>query len=208
MRRMVTLVLAGCVMAAVTGPAGEEPLEAAKPAAEKAIALVTAGAVDGALVARVKGFAETNLQVPVRLLAAQEATAETLDQEGQVLAKQMGPDDVCLVALVAPAAEAKAHGVMLPEQRVAVVNMTVLKPAGDDAETYGRRVEKEVMQGVGMLLGMPQCPNPQCAMSPYSTGEELDAKGRNFCPPCLDAFAKSAASKGLVIKPSAPILQK
>jgi hypothetical protein len=204
MRRIAMFVLAGCV-AATTVLAEGEAAEAPKPAAEKAVSLVAVGAVDDALVMRVTEFVRANLDVPVRLLSAQEATAESLDGEAQAAAKAMGPDDVCLIALVAPKTASDAHGVMLADQRVAVINVTALKPAGDDAETYGRRVEKEVMQGLGMLLAMPRCPNPQCAMSPYGSTEELDAKGRNFCPPCLDVFAKCAGEKGLVIKPKAAI---
>lgn len=204
MRRMAMLVLAGCV-AAATALAEEGVSEAPKPAAEKAIAVVAVGAVDDILVMRVSEFVKANLDVPVRMLPAQEATAESLDGEGQAAAKLMGPDDVCLIALVAPKTAVEAHGVLLADQRVAVINAASLKPADDDAETYGRRVEKEAMQGIGMLLGLGPCPNPQCAMSAYASIEELDGKGRNFCPPCLDAFAKGAAEKGLVIKPKAAI---
>ena len=134
---------------------------------------------------------------------ALESSGDTLDAVAAEAGKALAADDAALVVLANPAADIKPHGAFFPEQRVAVVNLKSLKPAADDAEVYGRRVEREVMQSIGMLLGAPSCPNPQCAMWQYTTDEELDSKGRNYCPPCMGVIQKAAEGKGVGMEPTA-----
>ncbi len=199
MKRFWLAMAVGCA-AAVAGIAQETVAPVAEKApAEKTVSLVRMGSVDDALVQRVRQFAQDNLSMPVRTLPAQEAAPETLDGAGQSAAKLMGPDEVAVVALVGSDTCGKAHGVLMKAERAAVVNIKSLEPADQNAETMGRRAEKETMQSVGMLFGLEACPNPQCVMSPYTTDDELDAKGRNFCPPCLEKVQKAGKSQGLRI---------
>ena len=195
MQRTMTLALvAGLAAAAISMAA--EPTAPAKPAPNKAIALVQAGPVGPALVSRVRQFVEDNIGVSVRLLPAQEPAGKTLDEEGAAVSALMTDRDICLVALVMPTEGIKAHGVILPQKHVAVVNAGALKPAGNDTEKYARRLERETMQSIGLLLGVSYCPNPQCVLWAYTTDDELDAKGRNFCPPCLEKVQRAARENG------------
>ena len=183
----------------------EEQDTGAAPAAEPAIVLVAVGEVDPAVAERVRAFAQENLALPVRLLAAREATpAGSLNEIGEAARAAMGEADVCLVVLALPLEEFPNHGIMLPESRTAVVNVRALKPEDNDAERFGRRIEREAMLSIGLLLGLDPCPNPQCAMWLYSNNEELDAKGRNYCPPCLDRAQKLALEKGSKIVTESP----
>ena len=134
-----------------------------------------------------------------------EVAGHTLTAMAVEASRAMGPEDAALVILAQPSMDIPAHSVFLPDKRVAVVNVKSLKPSNGDAETMGRRVEREVMQGIGILMGIPACPNPQCAMFQYTTDEELDAKGRNYCPPCLGAAQNAAKEKGVGMDANSPL---
>ncbi|HOW96150.1 MAG TPA: hypothetical protein P5567_08510 [Kiritimatiellia bacterium] len=178
-------------------------------AADPAISLVVVGDLDPAMAERVRAFAQENLALPVRLLEPREAAAaSSLNEIGDAAAEAMGPEDTCLVVLAVPTEDLPNHGVRLQEKNSAVVNARLLKPAGGDEEQYGRRLDREVMMSIGLLMGLETCPNPQCAMWLYSNDEELDMKGRNYCPPCLERIQKLAVERGLKIvadSPFAPI---
>ena len=193
-------------------PALEEAVPAMEaaptPAGEKTIALVKIGAVDDALVERIRAFVASNLRVPVRVLPAQAAGAATLEDTARLAAGLMGPDDAFVVALAGFGPEVTTHGVSLPDIRAAAVNVTALQPADNDAERLARRVDRQVMQSIGMQLGMGPCPNPQCAMWVYTTEEELDAKGRNYCPPCQDRAEQSLVAHGFKVKSLSEMLQQ
>ena len=198
-------------------PALPEPPapEAAAPAAEapaataeKGVALIKLGAVDDALVERIRAFVASNLRVPVRLLAAQEVASASLEEAAKQAAALLGPDDAFVVALAGFGPEVTTHGVSLPDIRAAAVNVTALQPSDNDAETLGRRVERQVMQSIGMQVGMGPCPNPQCAMWVYTTEEELDAKGRNYCPPCQDRAEQGLTAQGFKVKSLSEMLMQ
>ena len=203
--RRITMGLLCAVLLISTCVFAEEEAAPVQPQAGKSIALVAVGPVDAALMDRVAAFARENTALTIRVLPAMEVPGDTLDAIAVEAVKAMGPDDAMLVVLADPTADIKPHGVSLPDRRVSVVNVKSLKPASGDAEVFGRRIEREVMQSIGMQLDMPACPNPQCAMWSYSTDEELDAKGRNYCPPCVGASQKAAASKGIGVDMNNPL---
>ncbi len=197
-------ILAGflsMILMAVSGVFAEEAAAPAQPGAGKSIAFVAVGPVDSALMDRVLAFAKENTGFKFRVVPALESSGETLDAIAAEAGKVLTADDAVLIVLANPAADIKPHGAFFPEQRVAVVNLKSLKPAVDDAEVYGRRADRGVMQSIGMLLGVPSCPNPQCAMWQYTTDEELDSKGRNYCPPCMGVIQKAAEDKGVGMEP-------
>jgi hypothetical protein len=204
MRRRIALALITCAVTAASSMAGEEAAPPTAPAT--AVAIVPVGAVDVALAERVRAFVEENTAVQTRLLPARDVAGKTLDEEGAAAAALVGDGVMCLVAIVEPTEDVKPHGVLLPEQHVAVVNAKSLRPADGDAEKFARRLERETMQSIGMLLGLEPCPNPQCALWQYTTDEELDTKGRNFCPPCLEKVQKAAREKGVKLIESSPFL--
>jgi hypothetical protein len=196
MRRIMAGLLSAILLISTCAFAADEAAPA-QPPAGKSISLVAVGPVDSTLMDRVVAFARENTALNIRVLPAMDVTGDTLDAVAVEAGKAMSADDAALVVLADPSADITPHGVILPEQRVAVVNVKSLKPANGDAETFDRRVEREVMQSIGMLMGAPPCPNPQCAMWQYSTDEELDNKGRNYCPPCMGVVQKAAEGKGV-----------
>ena len=201
-------IMAGLLIAVLlvsTCAVAENEAAPAQSQAGKSIALVAVGPVESGLMERVAAFARENTALNIRVMPAMDVTGDTLDAIAVEAIKAMGPDDAMLIVLADPSADIKPHGVSLPDRRVSVVNVKSLKPASGDAETLGRRVEREVMQSIGMQLSMPTCPNPQCAMWGYSTDEELDAKGRNYCPPCLGAIQKAAKEQGIGIDENNPL---
>jgi hypothetical protein len=204
MRQIVAGLLSATLLISTCAFAADEAAPAQAPAG-KSIALVAVGPVDSTLVDRVVAFAKDNTALNIRVLPAMEAKGDTLDAIAVEAGKAMGPNDAALIVLADPSADIKPHGVNLPEQRIAVVNLKSLKPANGDAETFARRIEREVMQSIGMQLGMPPCPNPQCAMWSYSTDEELDVKGRNYCPPCLGVMQNAAKEKGVGVDANSPL---
>jgi hypothetical protein len=207
MRRLIAFALIGGAVTAMSATSCRTPAPAAtRPVSAKSVAVVGVGAVDPALVSRVQTFVEENSALQTRLLPARELAGRTLDDEGAAVGKLVGDGVFCVVAIVEPVEDIKPHGVLLPDRSVAVVNGRSLRPADGDAEKYGRRLERETMQAIGMLLKLDPCPNPQCALWPYTTDEELDTKGRNYCPPCLEKVQKAARERGLQLIESSPFL--
>jgi hypothetical protein len=186
-------------MIATSAFAGAQAVSAL-PQTGKSIVFARVGPVDPALLDRVARFANENTDLKIRLLPEMKTAGDTLDALGVSASRAMKPEDAALVILTAPSADSPTHKAILLESRVAVVNVQSLKPSNGDAETWGRRVEREVMQSIGLLMGVPTCPNPQCVMFQHATDNELDAKGRNYCPPCSDGIRNAAKDKGIDVK--------
>lgn len=171
--------------------------EAAEADAGKTLALVAVGGVDEAMVRRVRDFAERNLAIPVRLAPSKAESGTALHDIGVALAGALEPDDIAMVVLASPASDVKDHAVYLYDRNTAVVNADALKPEPEDAETYGRRLEKLVMRSYALLLGIKVVPNPQSALFPYKNLDELDAIGRGIDPPTLRQVQEAAEKLGV-----------
>lgn len=186
----------------------ETPVQEAAPEPEpcgapvNGVALVAAGEVEEDLVARVHEYVQANLFTTVMLLPPMELAEGGLDGQAQAAAAQK-KDNYLAVLVLASLEEISHHGASYPEQSVAVINVAALRPDPMDAELYGRRVEKQLMSAGGILLGMEICPNPLCALSAYTDMERLDAKGRNYCPPCQDRVRKILEAKNALLEPGA-----
>jgi hypothetical protein len=148
-----------------------------------AVVIVGVG-VDTGVVARACDFVARNSGAAVRVKIERPAGGKTLKEIlGGI---EFSTNDITVVLFAAP-----AHPSMLimKQRRVACVDVGVLeaKAEGDSNphETFCRRVEREAMRGLGLLLGLPVCPNGRCVLSEHVDLEGLDKKGRNFCPPCL-----------------------
>lgn len=200
MRCLTHLVLA---LALVGGFAGVGFAD--ESAAGPAIVIVPVGEPDAGMMERVVAFCRDNTALPVGLRAMPEVEGSALDEIGRNVSEAI-PGDNIIVVVVWKDIGVDNHGVFLPDSRVSVVNVKPIRPASGDTEVFGRRLERQTMQGVGMLLGMPACPNPQCVLWVYSGMDELDAKGRNFCPPCLDQVQKKGAERGMKLDAENPLI--
>jgi hypothetical protein len=192
MKCLAAMLMVGCCLVTAVSHAEEAPATAGKT-----IAVVGVGDIDVGTMEAVRQFAEENSLFKVRLLPALQPVGGTLDQEGSAAAKTMGDNDLFVVAVVMPKEDIKAHGVYLPDARVAVVNALAMKPTEDKKDFFTRRLQRQTVRSIGMLMGLEACPNPQCCMTSYRNVEEMDQIGMNFCPPCWDKEEKLGKAKGL-----------
>ena len=52
---------------------------------------------------------------------------------------------------------------------------------------------------VGELAGLAVCPDSRCAMSEWSSEQDLDARGCNLCPPCELLLRKVVIDSGIAV---------
>lgn len=157
------------------------------PVAGTHVTLVTVGAVDPALSKRVVLWIENNLVTVVDKGAMPIKAPYTLETVCAKAIKERDQTALATVVLVGGLTKhGQSHGFVF--NRVALVDVDMLRPADakteDWEEIFTRRVEKESLAGVSYALGMPACVFSLCALKPAESTEELDAKGRNLCPPC------------------------
>jgi hypothetical protein len=184
--------------------AEEAPVAAAdEPVTRNPVALVRAGAVEDEIVERVKSWAESQLAIPVPLAESMETKADSLNAVADEAAARVGPDDLGLIVLFQSETPVPNHGIFRPEQRVVVVNVGLMRE-GADEEKFGRRMERQVIRGIGTLMGLELSPNPESAMCMYSTMEELDQMGRNLDPPWLYQLQQKAREFGVPLDPDNP----
>jgi hypothetical protein len=176
---------------------------AAPPKAAPPIAVAKVGDVSDDLVSRVRTWAEYCTAFTLRTLDPVKLQDKSLDEIGRRASALAGPDGSGVIALAFPDESVKAHGVFLAEQRAVVINVRALRDGADD-EAWARRVERQVVRGIGMLLGLEPCPNPTCTLYAYQNNEELDHIGRGFCPPCLKKAQQEALQRGLPVDKEAP----
>ena len=97
------------------------------------------------------------------------------------------------VVLVLAAGLAGEKRLFWNEQGTAVVNVSLLKPAGAETEASRellfRRVEKVSVHGVAEVVGMPDCAFLYCALYRAASFDELDKQARGLCPPCMEKLA-------------------
>lgn len=178
---------------------------AACAAADKAhpVALMKAGPVDDALVERLKSWVENELALPCPLIEHLDAANESLDEIAEAAAQRLGPEDLGVVVLYQSAGEVAHHGIYRPEQRVVVINVNAMKEGADEEKT-ARRLERQVIRGIGVLMGLEWSPNPTSAMAPYTTLEELDQIGRNLDPPWQLKLHQRARELGVPVDADNP----
>jgi predicted Zn-dependent protease len=93
------------------------------------------------------------------------------------------------------------------KDRCGIVNVTGLTATktvdgikGGLKEVFERRVEKESLRGIAIMLGMPECPSLRCALFDAKNDKLLDFKSRNPCPPCLEKIRNKLRAGGLELR--------
>jgi predicted Zn-dependent protease len=61
-----------------------------------------------------------------------------------------------------------------------------------------QRVERQAMDAMALAMGLPACAFPQCALYHAENAGELDAKGRNLCPPCSMKLENTLKAQGVL----------
>jgi hypothetical protein len=162
---------------------------------EKAITLVNAAAVDAGLLERVRAFAERELHVPVRAVEKPKLAGKETFQAMEKSARRVKTEaDVTLIVLAGFNGESQ-HLAVFPKSGIALINTQPLYT--DDAETFARRVERQVMRAAAFTFELPPTPDPFCVTRDYRSLEDLDRMGRNFSPPWQSRYADEAARRGL-----------
>lgn len=165
-------------------------------------AIVAFGDVDDALVERARSWVEQNLAIKIPSLPSQPGYQFTTFDEVVVAAENMMESKrIGIVVLWRPTSDISNHGAFYPDKRVAVANLNPMFTDSTDPEIIERRVERQAIRGVCMVLGLDPSPNPLSAMASYGSIEELDHIGRNLDMPWLQKVQKLAREKGLVIEP-------
>lgn len=170
----------------------------------KVFAVTTLGAVDTQWVARATAWAVQNLALPVESVAPLGAEVATLEDAIQLATKRRPAHQFGRIVLVRPQAESTAHGVLRPEQGVALINVAAMQADGASDEVVQRRLERQVIRAICMLLGLESSPNPQSSMCDYASLADLDALGRNLDPPWLLRAQKAAQEKGVKVDTENP----
>lgn len=166
------------------------------------VAVVAVGEVEDALVERARKWAEDNLAIPVpRLPDQSSARLSSFDHVASFAAGLLDEDRLGLVMLWKPAEEVSSHGIHSPDKRVSVINLGALLTPDTDEEVLARRIERQVIRGIGQVMGLEPSPNPFSAMFSYRTMEELDAIGRNLDPPWLLRLQEAALKSGIPLDP-------
>lgn len=169
------------------------------------VSLTVAGEVDAALVERGRQWAIDNLAIPVPRAPdiPLEGPVESLDRVAEAAGPLIPEDSLGWVVLYGADTEIATHGIYRPDLKVVVVNVKPLLEGGD-AEKIGRRIERQVIRGICLLMGMDYSPNPESAMTYYGSLEELDAIGRNLDPPWLMKLQERAREWGIPLDPESP----
>jgi hypothetical protein len=187
------------VLMAGVGCAGAEDAPVARKV-HNPVALVKAGDLDDALLKRLRDWAQNEMALSVPLAESLDVSAATLDQVADEAAKRVGESDLGYVVLFVSTNPVPHHGVYRPDQKVVVVNVNLMREGADD-EKFARRLERQVIRGIGVLLGLEWSPNPTSAMASYTTLEELDQIGRNLDPPWQLKMQQRARELGLQVDP-------
>jgi len=151
-----------------------------------------------------KKWAESELAIPVPLSESLAVESGRLEDVVSVAAERLDADSLGMVVLHGNASADEPHGIYRPEARVVVINVTDMRE-GADEEKLARRLERQVIRGIGVLTGLGWSPNPDSAMAEYRTLEELDRLARNLDPPWLVKFQERARALGLPLDPDNPM---
>jgi len=188
-----------------------EQMLASDPAG-KAIGITTLGAnVETGLVERVGRYVEAKYCARVSVRQPGISTNFAVGSLLKVSTTLLQTNDAFLVVLTSVPGK---EPVVKLDDSIVCVSLGMLKPAEMDTaqalEQYSRRVEKEAMRAVGLMLGLTNCPNVLCVLSLHRNQAELDAKGCALCPPCLLFKAEEALKgKGVdLIKPKKVLLKR
>lgn len=201
------VVLAGSVRAEEEATASE-----LAPAGEAVIAarqlnpvlLTKVGDLPAGLMDHLKAWAEESLVIPVPLGESLNSDSDQMEAVVPLAAKLLQADDAGVVVLHANATPDQPNGIYRPQERVVVINVTDMREGADDAK-LAARLERQVIRGICVLMGLEWSPNPESAMAQYGSLEELDRMGRNLDPPWLLKFQERARELGIPLDPDSPM---
>lgn len=204
MKRIVSLMMVAGLVAG--GLAALAVAADAQATAKHRAAVVAIGEVPAPLVQHACEWARHNLALMIDLLPAQPFTGKTLDDAAASAVKVAPTGCAHVVAIALPPEGIDNHGMRMADGRAAVVNLRPMKAGQPKEGILERRIERQTIRALSLMLDLETCVNPQCALVKYSTLEELDHSGRNLCPPCLTKFQTKAQAAHLELDKDSPYL--
>jgi hypothetical protein len=168
------------------------------------VGVVGVGDVAPALVEHARAWSEQNLAVKVDLLPAEKLKGKTLDDIAAQAVEAGGVFHAHTVAIAMPPEGVMNHGMRLANGRAAVVNVRPMQADKPSAEVLEKRIERQALRAISLMLDIGTCENPQCSLARYQGMEQLDGSGRNLCPPCLSKLQKKAGEEHLEMLKDSP----
>ncbi|HMP88999.1 MAG TPA: hypothetical protein PJ991_02295 [Kiritimatiellia bacterium] len=193
---LLMLLVAGSVCAQmnpVLGWTPGNPDEVALP-----VAIIPFGQVDEAMMDRAHAWVESNLAIKIdRFGSRPDIEVGTFDEAAQSASEMLEDNRVGIVVMWMPSSDIMNHGAHFPEKRVVIANIQPMYQGENiDDEIIGRRIERQAIRGVSLLMGLEPSPIPQSVMFAYSSRDELDQIGRNLDPPWLIRLQRRALELG------------
>lgn len=182
--------------------AGEGPVDTGP--STNAIVITQMGGLPVDLYRRVIEYVAEQYQAPVREREVKGPVPRKSAAFASLLAPHVTEADVCHLVLTVPhGREGGQEMTLLPSGRIVILDTTVLKtgePAtAENKEKFSRRLEKESLRAIALVLGMPPCPSGRCALLAHRNDAQLDSKSRNPCPPCLVRVREKLRETGVAM---------
>ena len=162
------------------------------------------GPVNTQWMAHVVGWAVTNLAIPVVVGPSRGKEVSSFEQAIEIGQGKRPGHEIGLILLVQPTQESPIHGVLRKEAGVALINVPAMQADEASEAVVLQRLERQVIRGLCMLLGLESSPNPHSAMAAYQGLGELDNIGRNLDPPWLVKLQEAARARGLTVDRESP----
>lgn len=164
-----------------------------EPAKHDAIVLRCDTHVATGVVASVRAIVESQCGLPSRVVFTNQEIATAADV-AVVAGKSASPSGEMVIVLTSSTISTNFTSAVFRPQKVVVVRAAGNSgPAGVERpgpDSSLRTIQREVVQGVGLIAGMNPCPNPQCALCLRSQ------RAIGLCPPCTVAFRKQLPAMG------------
>lgn len=167
------------------------------------VAVVAIGDVPGDLAQHARDWAANNLALKIDLLPPQKLEGKNLDDIAAQAVKA-GGGRLHVVAIAMPPEGINSHGMRTADKRAAVVNVRPMNEDKPAEAVLHKRIERQVIRAITLLIDVETCPNPQCSLAKYASLAELDQTGRNLCPPCLQKFQRKCQADHLDLDKDSP----
>ena len=168
------------------------------------VAIVAIGDVDRSLVSHAKEWTEQNTALNVDIAHAMKLEGQTFDDVAAQAGRTLNKTDIYVVALAMMPTNITSHGMRTPSGTVSVLNVRAMQADNPSETILEKRIERQTLRAISLMLDLQTCPNPQCVLATYSTLSDLDRSGRNLCPPCLGHLQKNAARHQLEVDTNNP----
>ena len=201
----VAAIVAALVLSAElrAAEAGAKPTPSKEPS--KGVTLLIAGDLEQRWVDAVSSHLRKTLKVPIHERRVTGPCGGLPDEVATALTGEQAHDDLCAIALGGPSLQWPRINIY-GRHTIALIGVDAYAPHGIKDESHKqavweRRVLKESVRAACVLLGLPECPFPQCALRNALNDGDLDLKANTPCPPCWVKLEAVLAREGAEAQP-------